>query len=631
MAAGKKSADEYRAIARGFPSFKTAEVNDLIRQFNMFDTDGNGSVTVDELGVMMRNLGEEVDERKLREIIAEVDLDNNATLEFAEFLTLVQNVRAGRSNAKMGAVVQKAGDKFKVAGATASSEHTFSEEEKVSFSDYINQALGHDPDLADRLPMDIMSMALFPACNDGILLCKLINDAVPDTIHPKAINVRALNAFKIVENQNLVINSAKAIGCNVVNLGQDDLTEGKHTQILGLIWQIIRIGLLNKINLANHPELFRLLEDGETLDDLRKLPPDQLLLRWMNYHLKRAEAAGTNPNRKRVANFGPDVADSEAYTILLNQLTRECSMSPMSTKKLDDRAEQMLQQAAKINCRRFVTPADVCAGNRKLNFAFAAHIFNTMPGLEELTQEEKASLDLSMFDGEGDREARVFALWINCLGIEPFVANLFDDLRDGLVLLRVIDKVAPGTVDWTKVEMKPKNKFQQIANCNLAVVYCKSLKFSLVGIGGSDIQEGNRTLTLALVWQLMREHIIRILSALGGGAKISDADIIAWANAKARAGGSRQTMGDFRDPNLRSGIFVLDLINAIRPGTVEAENVTDGVSDENALANSKYAIALARRLGCAIFLLPEDVVEVQPKMMLTLFGSLMAVDKGVGH
>eukprot|EP00300_Choanocystis_sp_HF-7_P027604 c32762_g1_i1.p2 GENE.c32762_g1_i1~~c32762_g1_i1.p2 ORF type:complete len:638 (+),score=187.49 c32762_g1_i1:31-1914(+) len=627
MAAHKKTADDYRAIARGFPSYSSAEVNDLIRQFNMFDEDGNGSVTTQELGQMMRNLGEDVTEAQLRAIIAEVDSDRSGSLEFDEFLTLVQNVRSGKSTSKMGAVVQKAGDKFKLTGATASSEHTFSEEEKVSFTDYINQALGHDRVLADRLPMDPESMALFPACNDGILLCKLINDAVPNTIDERAINQKNLNAFKIVENQNLVINSAKAIGCNVVNIGQADLSEGKHIIIMGLIWQIIRIGLLNRINLANHPELFRLLEEGETLEDLMKLPPDQILLRWFNYHLKRAG------HPKRVTNFGPDIADSEAYTVLLNQLApRECAMTPMQTKKLDDRAEQMLQQAAKINCRRFVSPKDVTSGNRKLNFAFAAHIFNTMPGLEELTQEEKAALDMSMFNGEGDREARVFALWINCLGVEPFVGNLFEDLRDGLVLLRVMDKVVPGIVDWSRVNQKiPLNKFKAVENCNYAVVLGKQLKFSLVGVGGSDINEGNRTLTLAVVWQLMREHIIRILSALGGGVKISDADIVAWANAKARAGGSRLSMSDFRDGSLRSSLFVLDLLNAIRPGTVEAENVTDGVSEEAALDNAKYAIALARRIGCAIFLLPEDIVEVQPKMMLTLFGSLMSVDKGATH
>jgi hypothetical protein len=39
------------------------------------------------------------------------------------------------------------------------------------------------------------------------------------------------------------------------------------------------------------------------------------------------------------------------------------------------------------------------------------------------------------FDAEGEREARVFTLWLNSLDVEPGVYNLFEDLkvRDSLV------------------------------------------------------------------------------------------------------------------------------------------------------------------------------------------------------
>lgn len=92
----------------------------------------------------------------------------------------------------------------------------------------------------------------------------------------------------MTENNNIVITSAKGIGCSVVNIGSDDLQEGKEHLILGLIWQIIRRGLLSKIDIKIHPELYRLLDDGETLEEFLRLPPDQILLRWFNYHLKAA-------------------------------------------------------------------------------------------------------------------------------------------------------------------------------------------------------------------------------------------------------------------------------------------------------------------------------------------------------
>ena len=64
-------------------------------------------------------------------------------------------------------------------------------------------------------------------------------------------------------------------------MGASELIEGEKfpSIVLGLIWQLVKAHLLNSINLKNHPELVRLLEDGETLADLLKLPADQLLLR----------------------------------------------------------------------------------------------------------------------------------------------------------------------------------------------------------------------------------------------------------------------------------------------------------------------------------------------------------------
>ncbi|CBI35589.3 unnamed protein product, partial [Vitis vinifera] len=39
--------------------------------------------------------------------------------------------------------------------------------------------------------------------------------------------------------------------------------------------------------------------------------------------------------------------------------------------------------------------------------------------------------------------------------------------------------------------------------------------------------------------------------------------------------------------------------------------------------NASYIISIARKLGCSIFLLPEDITEVNQKMILTLTASIM--------
>lgn len=44
------------------------------------------------------------------------------------------------------------------------------------------------------------------------------------------------------------------------------------------------------------------------------------------------------------------------------------------------------------------------------------------------------------------------------------------------------------------------------------------------------------------------------------------------------------------------------------------------------LANAKYAISMARRCGARVYALPEDITERKPKMVMTMFACLMALD-----
>lgn len=47
------------------------------------------------------------------------------------------------------------------------------------------------------------------------------------------------------------------------------------------------------------------------------------------------------------------------------------------------------------------------------------------------------------------------------------------------------------------------------------------------------------------------------------------------------------------------------------------------VDDEKRM-NATYIISIARKIGCSIFLLPEDIIEVNQKMILTLTASIMS-------
>lgn len=72
-----------------------------------------------------------------------------------------------------------------------------------------------------------------------------------------------------------------------------------------------------------------------------------------------------------------------------------------------------------------------------------------------------------MDDIEGTKEERQFRFWINSLDIEGVnVNNLYAEASDGLVLLKVIDKLDNTVIDWKKVEKNPNTVFKQGINCN---------------------------------------------------------------------------------------------------------------------------------------------------------------------
>lgn len=262
--------------------------------------------------------------------------------------------------------------------------------------------------------------------------------------------------------------------------------------------------------------------------------------------------------------------------------------------------------------------------------AFVANLFNTLPGLEALTEEEKAGLDAALFNAQGTREERAFQLWINSLGVDPFVHNLFSDLQNGLVLLSVVDKIEPGRVDWKRVNKAlPMMRLKMVENTNYVVDLGKEMKFSLVGVGGVDLTDGKETLTLAVVWQLMRHHVLTTLKEVGGGAPVSEQAMIKWANEAVQASGKTSTMKNFKDNSLRDSIFFLELLDSIR-SVVDWSLVARGGSDADLLNNAKYAISIARKLGATIFVLPEDITESKDKMILTFIGSIMAVAKKAG-
>ncbi|TNN78295.1 Plastin-1 [Liparis tanakae] len=433
------------------------------------------------------------------------------------------------------------------------------------------------------------------------------------------------------DNLVLALNSASSIGCTVVSIDAHDLMAGKPHLVLGLLWQIIKVGLFADIAI-NGNGLIGLLTDSENRDDLKSLSPEDRLLRWVNQHLRNA---GTST----ISNFSEDIKDSKAYFHLLDQIALhqehgykkkvKIDMSAINERNLDQRAEMMLRQAARLDCRQFVSPSDVTSGNSKLNLAFVANLYNVHSGVQSSQTNGVGAAPL--IEPETNEE-KTFRNWMNSLGVAPHVNHLFCDLCDGLIIMQLYEKVNV-PVNWKKVNNPPYPilgvNMKKLENCNYAVELGRDVAhFSLVGIGGENLNEGSRLHTLALVWQLMRRYTVSVLSDVGDGDKVGDQIILNWVNSTLRQKRKDTQLSSFKDKQISTSLPVIDLIDAIAPGTVRWDMVKRpqrGVlKDADKLNNAKYAVSLARKIGARVYTQPEDLVEVNPKMVLTLFAALMA-------
>ena len=83
------------------PDFTDAQVEEIREAFNLFDSDGSGSIDYRELRAAMKALGFDTNKDELQKIIAEIDADGSGEIEFPEFMQMMTG--------KMGQIDSEAG------------------------------------------------------------------------------------------------------------------------------------------------------------------------------------------------------------------------------------------------------------------------------------------------------------------------------------------------------------------------------------------------------------------------------------------------------------------------------------------------------------------------------------------
>ena len=79
----------------------------------------------------------------------------------------------------------------------------------------------------------------------------------------------------------------------------------------------------------------------------------------------------------------------------------------------------------------------------------------------------------------------------------------------------------------------------------------------------------------------MRAYTLSVLSQLANtGSSAVEKEIVSWVNKKLQAAGKETAIKSFQDSSISNAKVVLDLIDAIKPGSINYELVVEGVEYE---------------------------------------------------
>lgn len=155
----------------------------------------------------------------------------------------------------------------------------------------INNKLSIDKDelIKKRLPLNPASDDVFYQMADGHFFIKLLNMVDPDAVDLRTINKYgpAMNKYAIVTNINQAITAAKG-HIKMVGVTDHAFTDRNEHIILGVLTQLAHILAFGKLELRNCPEIMVLKYEDEDLSSFLKLTPEDILIRWVNFHLAAA-------------------------------------------------------------------------------------------------------------------------------------------------------------------------------------------------------------------------------------------------------------------------------------------------------------------------------------------------------
>lgn len=285
---------------------------------------------------------------------------------------------------------------------------------------------------------------IFSQIKDGIILSHVLNSIKPGCIDLTRL-VKTNNVvdkkyvYEATSNLALVLNAASALNIKIVNIGPEDILYENKILVLGLLWQIVRLSVSRSLNVMKKPELMTLKNASESIEELVNKTPEELCLRWLNFHIMNAKngefyemiKSFINENRneqsseegnvkdlhkvykkcyytssdsvdtfvekamnsdywklpEKCGNFVSDMMNSRFLLLLFSQIIPSVVKSEglLNIWFMSDnyqRAKKVVEITERIGCNKFLSVDSIVKGDHRLNFLFCQTMMNKFTGID---------------------------------------------------------------------------------------------------------------------------------------------------------------------------------------------------------------------------------------------------------
>jgi PH domain/Calponin homology (CH) domain/N-terminal or F0 domain of Talin-head FERM len=341
----------------------------------------------------------------------------------------------------------------------------------IFLTNFINKSVGvnlraKDAYLQHMLPL--RPVELMACTSDGVLLAKVVNIYAKDTIDESLLSIPAHSVASYIRNLELVLAATQQKICAHVRLAvtPQDFMERKLDVIEDFMVTLADACMFVPLAPATCPGLLSLLGDGEPLYSIRRVPPADVLLRWLNVQLRRCDDVFS------VDDLGEALADGrslEAVARLLNGDDVLDVLDGLTSDSGNDNATsrclRAIGLAKKLGARVFVDADALASGDECLNVAFLAALFDARAFpqreatlVERVDEARSADALCSYENASGESNAiRALRVWVNSLGLvesDGSAVALSADLIERVKSVDILYAIAGAISPWTFADGK---------------------------------------------------------------------------------------------------------------------------------------------------------------------------------